>query len=176
MNSPDVIEILKTFKNTKFIFGDSKSKVDAINRDMELYNDWDIVLLASDDMTPIVKGYDNIIRNNMKNHYPDTDGVLWFNDGYQENRLNTLCILGKKYYDRFNYIYNPEYKSVWSDNEFMDVANLLGKQTYFNNVIIKHEHPDWGFGNRDHIHQENFTNVDYDRNIYLKNKSINFGL
>ena len=39
MNSPDVIEILKTFKNTKFIFGDSKSKVDAINRDMELYND-----------------------------------------------------------------------------------------------------------------------------------------
>ena len=176
MNSPDVIEILKTFKNTEFIFGDSKSKVDAINRDMELYNDWDIVLLASDDMTPIVKGYDNIIRNNMKTHYPDTDGVLWFNDGYQKNKLNTLCILGKKYYDRFKYIYNPEQKSVWSDNEFMDVANLLGKQTYFNDVIIKHEHPDWGFGNRDHIHQENFTNVDYDRNIYLKNKSINFGL
>ena len=176
MNSPDVIEILKTFKNTEFIFGDSKSKVDAINRDMELYNDWDVVLLASDDMTPIVKGYDNIIRNNMKTHYPDTDGVLWFNDGYQKNKLNTLCILGKKYYDRFKYIYNPEYKSVWSDNEFMDVANLLGKQTYFNDVIIKHEHPDWGFGNRDHIHQENFTNVDYDKNIYLKNKSINFGL
>ena len=176
MNSPDVIEILKTFKNTKFIFGDSKSKVDAINRDMELYNDWDIVLLASDDMTPMIKGYDNIIRNNMKTHYPDTDGVLWFNDGYQKNKLNTLCILGKKYYDRFKYIYNPEYKSVWSDNEFMDVANLLGKQTYFNDVIIKHEHPDWGFGNRDHIHQENFTNVDYDKNIYLKNKSINFGL
>jgi hypothetical protein len=176
MNSPDIIEILKTFKNTEVIFGDSKSKVDAINRDMELYNDWDIVLLASDDMTPIVKGYDNIIRNNMKTHYPDTDGVLWFNDGYQRNKLNTLCILGKKYYDRFNYIYNPEYKSVWSDNEFMDVANLLGKQTYFNNVIIKHEHPDWGFGNRDHIHQENFLNVDYDRNIYLKNKSVNFGL
>jgi hypothetical protein len=176
MNSPDVIEILKTFKNTEFIFGDSKSKVDAINRDMELYNDWDIVLLASDDMTPMIKGYDNIIRNNMKTHYPDTDGVLWFNDGYQKNKLNTLCILGKKYYDRFKYIYNPEYKSVWSDNEFMDVANLLGKQTYFNDVIIKHEHPDWGFGNRDHIHQENFTNVDYDKNIYLKNKSINFGL
>lgn len=176
MNSPDVIEILKTFKNTEFIFGDSKSKVDAINRDMELHNDWDIVLLASDDMTPIVKGYDNIIRNNMKIHYPDTDGVLWFNDGYQGNKLNTLCILGKKYYDRFNYIYNPEYKSVWSDNEFMDVANLLKKQTYFNNVIIKHEHPDWGFGNRDHIHQENFLNVNYDRNIYLKNKSVNFGL
>jgi hypothetical protein len=176
MNSPDVIEILKTFKNTEFIFDDSKSKVDAINRDIELYDDWDIVLLASDDMVPIVKGYDNIIRNNMKTYYPNTDGVLWFNDGYQEKRLNTLCILGKKYYKRFNYIYNPEYKSTWSDNEFMDVANLLRKQTYFNDVIIKHEHPDWGFGNRDQIHQENFINVDYDRNIYLKNKSINFGI
>ena len=26
-------------------------------------------------------------------HYPDTDGVLWFNDGYKGNKLNTLCIL-----------------------------------------------------------------------------------
>jgi hypothetical protein len=87
----------------------------------------------------------------MTEHYPDTDGVLWFNDGYQGNRLNTLCILGKKYYDRFNYIYHPDYISVWCDNEFMDVANLLGKQIYFDDIIIRHEHPDWGFGSRDYV-------------------------
>jgi hypothetical protein len=92
-------------------------------------------------MTPIVKGYDNIIRNNMKTHYPDTDGVLWFNDGYQGQNLNTLCILGRKYYQRFGYIYCPEYKSLWCDNEFMDQANLLGRQIYFHETIIKHEHP-----------------------------------
>ena len=75
-----------------------------------------IVLLASDDMIPMEKGFDNIIIDKMKNYYPDTDGVLWFNDGYQGDKLNTLCILGKKYYDRFGYIYNPEYISVLSDN------------------------------------------------------------
>jgi len=176
MNQPGVIDMFKEYKNLTYVYGESKSKIDAVNRDINIDDDWDIILLASDDMLPKVKGYDTIIRNKMNELYPDTDGVLWFNDGYQGNRLNTLCILGKKYYKRFNYIYNPEYKSVWSDNEFMDVANLLGKQTYFNNIIIKHEHPDWGFKNRDHIHQENFTNVDYDKNIYLKNKSINFGL
>ena len=92
MNNPDVIDILKTFKNIKYVYGDSKSKIEAVNRDMETETDWDILLLASDDMIPKVKGYDTIIRNKMKNTYPDTDGVLWFNDGHQGNKLNTLCI------------------------------------------------------------------------------------
>jgi hypothetical protein len=176
MNNPDVINILKTFENIKYIYGDSKSKIDAVNRDMETETDWDILLLASDDMIPKIKGYDTIIRNQMSKLYPDTDGVLWFNDGHQGNKLNTLCILGKKYYQRFNYIYQPEYKSLWADNEFMDVANLLGKQTYFPEIIIKHEHPDIGFGSRDTIHLDNSKNDYFDRNLYLKRKLINFEL
>ncbi len=79
----------------------------------------------------------------MIQYYPDTDGVLWFNDGFQKDRLNTLSILGKKYYDRFGYIYHPSYKSLWCDNEFTEVATKLGKQTYFEQIIIKHEHPLW---------------------------------
>jgi hypothetical protein len=176
MNQPGVIDMFKEYKNLTYIYGESKSKIDAINRDIDIDDDWDIILLASDDMVPKVKGYDTIIRNKMNELYPDTDGVLWFNDGNQGDRLNTLCILGKKYYKRFNYIYNPEYKSVWSDNEFMDVANLLGKQTYFNDVIIRHEHPDVGFGQRDTIHFDNIKNESIDKDVYLKRKSINFGL
>jgi hypothetical protein len=153
MNSSEVSDIFNTFKNVKFVYGNSNSKIHAINRDIELADEWDIVLLASDDMTPKVKGYDNIIRNKMKEFYPDTDGILWFNDGHQKIVSTLLCILGKKYYERFNYIYYPGYKSVWSDNEFMLVGNILKKQTYFDEVIIEHEHPDWGFGNRDGIHR-----------------------
>jgi hypothetical protein len=141
-----------------------------------MINDWDIFLLASDDMIPKVKGYDNIIRNKMKEFYPDTDGILWFNDGHQENRLNTLCILGKKYYDRFGYIYYPEYKSVWCDNEFMMVGDLLEKQTYFDEVIIEHEHPDWGYGKRDTIHRTNSENESHDRNLFTTRKNNNFYL
>ena len=176
MNPSDVEDIFNTFKNIKVVYGTSNSKIHAVNRDIELVNDWDIVLLASDDMTPKVKGYDNIIRNKMKEFYSDTDGILWFNDGHMGNTLNTLCILGKKYYDRFGYIYHPEYKSVWSDNEFMLVGNLLGKQTYFEQVIIEHEHPDWGYGSRDEIHQNNSKNENQDKLLFTKRKDNNFYL
>lgn len=176
MNNSDVIEMFKKYKNLTYVFGNSKSKVDAVNRDMDIINDWDILLLASDDMIPKVKGYDDVIRNNMKKYYPDTDGVLWFNDGYQQRKLNTLCILGREYYKRFNYIYNPEYKSVWCDNEFMDVANILKKQTYFDNVIIKHEHPDWGFGGQDIVHTLNSQNESSDKLIFFLRQQKNFNL
>ena len=176
MNNPDTLEILKTFKNTEVIIGNSTSKIDAVNRDIIIDNSWDIILLASDDMIPQIKGYDTIIIDKMKLIYPNTDGVLWFNDGFQETRLNTLCILGKKYYERFNYIYYPEYKSTWCDNEFMSVATILNKQTYFNEVIIKHEHPDWGYGNRDNIHNKNQNDLSYDNNLFVERKKNNFNL
>ncbi len=175
MNQPHVKEVISQYKNVKLCFGDNKTKIEAINNDLEGV-DFDIVLLASDDMTPMVQGFDTIIKERMVEHYPDTDGIVWFNDGYQGKKLNTLCILGKKYYDRFGYIYNPEYVSVWSDNEFMDVGNLLGKQTYFDEVIIKHEHPDWGFGKRDEVHLMNGKYESHDRTIYNRRKLINFGL
>lgn len=175
MNTELIKDVTTQWPNVKILYGDNTSKIQAINADLENV-EFDIVLLASDDMIPLIKGFDTIIKTKMAEHYPDTDGILWFNDGYQGNKLNTLCILGKKYYDRFNYIYNPEYISVWSDNEFMDVGNILGKQTYFEDVIIQHQHPDWGFGQRDIIHSMNAHHESHDNEIYLKRKAINFGL
>ena len=175
MKQDFVSEVISNYDNVKICWGGNKSKIEAVNADL---NDveFDILLLASDDMIPIVKGYDTIIKNKMNEHYPDTDGVLWFNDGYQGKKLNTLCILGKKYYDRFGYIYNPEYLSLWCDNEFMDVANILGKQTYFEQIIIQHQHPDWGFGSRDNTHTLNSKHESHDRNIYNNRKLHNFYL
>ena len=177
MNNTEVLKKLSNYKNIKVVIGLSKSKIDAVNRDLNNYNKhWDVVLLASDDMVPQIKGYDNIIRDNMMFNYVDTDGILFFNDGFQGNKLNTLCILGKKYYERFNYIYHPDYKSCWSDNEFMVVGNILKRQSYIDQVIIRHEHPDWGYGKNDFVHQKNVSDFNYDLNVYNTRKNINFGL
>lgn len=176
MNNDETFKKLNSYKNLNYYIGESKSKIDAVNRDVDKYDEWDIILLASDDMIPQVKGYDDIIREKMKEHFPDTDGVLWFSDGFQKQAINTLCILGKKYYQRFNYIYYPEYKSCFSDNEFTEVANKLNRQVYFDEVIIKHEHPIWGYGDKDKIHTDNVVNWQYDTSVYNKRKSINFGL
>jgi hypothetical protein len=80
----------------------SKSKIDAINRDVnECSFNWDVLVNISDDQVPIRVGWDEIIRHYM----PDNlDASLWFNDGNQD-RINTQEIIGKTYYKRFNYIY-----------------------------------------------------------------------
>jgi hypothetical protein len=138
----EVVGHLKSMHpNVDVRIGTSQNKIDAINRDMDTAPPFDIVLLASDDMIPMVRGYDNVIRAKMSQHYPDTDGVLWFNDGYAGQKLNTLVCCGRAYFQRFGFLYNPAYKSFYCDNEFMDAANALGKQTYFPDVIIKHLHP-----------------------------------
>ena len=124
--------------------GMSFGKIHAINRGVKYLqdDDWDIILLASDDMIPQIKGWDTNIINKMKEHYPDTDGVLWFYDGNRplNDNLNTLVCMGRKYFKRFGFIYNYHYETFYSDNEFQWVATFLEKQKYFEEVIIKHEH------------------------------------
>lgn len=177
-NTPAFKNVLNMWGNMTVIFGQSKSKIDAVNRDLNEYTgEWDVVLLASDDMHPVVKGYDEIILNDMAKYYGDTDGVLWYNDGFVGDKLNTLCILGRKYYERFNYIYHPDYVSLWCDNEFMDVANMLGKQQYIDRVIIEHRHPmNTRQTKMDALYSRNDRYFSSDKLTYLRRKENNFDL
>jgi hypothetical protein len=111
---------------------------------------WDIVILVSDDMIPLVKGYDDTIRNHMMSRFPDTMGILWFNDGCQEEKLNTLCIYGRKFYERQGYMYHPDYKSLFCDTELTDLCRTDYKNIcmYSSFCIIRHEHPGTGFADR----------------------------
>ena len=175
MKQPYVVDKLSGMDNVNMVFGDSKTKIAACNADMTGVN-FDIVLLASDDMIPQVRGYDTIIKEAMEDYFPDTDGVLWFNDGYQGRAMNTLCILGKKYYDRFGYIYHPDYISLWCDNEFTVVANMLGRQKYFEQVIIQHQHPAAGFGENDNLYNENDKYNNIDMTTFMRRQQNRFGL
>ena len=102
-------------------FGISTGKINAVNRDVNEFTEtWDILLNISDDQRPIVKGYDNIIRNAMPD---DLDASIWYSDG--QPRVCTQEILGYNYYKRFSYIYHPAYKSLFCDNESLPVVNCL---------------------------------------------------
>jgi len=173
--------VMKFHDCISVVIGPSFGKIHAINRDIPDPKTFDILLLASDDMIPQVQGYDDIIRQRMSEHFLDRDGVLFFNDGYAKYNLNTLVICGSKYYSRFGYIYNPEYKSLWCDNEFMDEANRLGRQVYFHDVIIKHEHPANNKNSiinklKDDIYMVNEQYYDIDNQIYYKRKKYGFHL
>lgn len=159
-------------QNIFFYYGNSKTKVQAINADMQHHQDFKILLLASDDMTPVQKGYDKIIYDDMLKHYPNLDGALHYNDGRVGNRLLTLSIMGKKMYDYFGYIYHPSYISVFCDNEFHDSVYALQKCVYIDNVIIKH---DWvNYTGQDALHKRNESYYRQDGRTYDRRKRINF--
>jgi hypothetical protein len=177
MNNNETIDRLSSYDNLAYYFGERKNKVFAINRDMEKSNGWDILLLASDDMTPVVDSYDDIIVEAFMKYYPDGDGVLHYPDGLN-NKLNTIPIMGRKYYERFNYIYNPVYYTWYCDDELMQVAQLLGRHTFINKIIIRHDHVHSGRSPKDQLWRENESGAwkRHDGAIFRDRRSKRFGL
>jgi hypothetical protein len=172
MNNKNMISDMGKYKNLKIYFGDNKTKIEAINADID--NDFDILLLASDDMLPIKVGYDDVIRKLFENNFPDGDGTLWFNDGVRGKSLNTLSIMGKKYYDRFGYIYHPSYKSLYCDNEFTEVSKSLNRVIYIDECIIAHLHPNTDISLKDELYERNDAFLNEDMETYIKRYKNNF--
>jgi len=120
--------------------GNHKNKIEAVNSGIKTEMEFDILVLISDDMIPMMLGYDDIIAQKMQEYWPDLDGALNFFDGkYSNPTCCTLSIMGKKLYDRFGYIYHPSYKSVFCDNEYTEEAARAGKMVWINECIIKHD-------------------------------------
>jgi hypothetical protein len=168
MNNKEVKKLLDGYKNLKYYFGNSKTKIEAVNNDMQDL-DFDILLLASDDMIPQIKGYDTIIKNDMKKYYPTKDGILWYFDGFNKS-VNTLSIMGVEYYKKNNYLYYPMYRSFFCDTEQTILAQKLNKITFIDNTIIKHLHPDNTkdlHKSYDNTYKEN-DGYDYDKKVFIK--------
>lgn len=156
--------------------GNSKTKIMACNADVNEYKgDWDIILLVSDDMRCVRQGWDEIIRKKMTELYPDTDGCLWMHDNSKQRLICTLSCMGRAYYNRFLFIYNPEYSSFFCDNEYTDIARSLNKITFIENPIASHDHPSWQPGIKsDALYLRNNRYWRIDEAIYLKRKSEGF--
>lgn len=131
LNRPEVIDRIMTYPNVSIEWGVSESKVHAINRSFPDY-DYDVLICWSNDMFATFYGIDDVMRDYFHHiinnhgddflaHFPEMDAKEW---------LNVLYIASKKYYQKFNYIYHPSYKSLWCDNESMEVAKRLGKYHY----------------------------------------------
>lgn len=173
----EFLEKVSSYKKVIIVVGNSTSKIDAINRDVNDINyDWDILVNFSDDQEFITKGFDDLIRIQMQSRFGGTDGVLHFKDKNNEDKLMTLSIIGKEYYKRFNYIYHPSYKSLWCDNEAMIVAKKLEKYLFVDEVIFNHNHPAYKKADNDaqYLLTESFYGIDGDN--FKKRQEINFNL
>jgi hypothetical protein len=170
MNNLEMIKFMASKSGINWNIGESKNKIEAINNSIDTFG-FDILVVVSDDMTPVVEGFDDIIASNMKEYFPDLDGALAYKDDIRDDQLITLTIMGRKLYDFFGYIYHPDYKSVWCDNEFTDEVNRMGKVKYIPQTIIKHEWMKYG---HDALYERNGVDFFQDKATYLYRKERGF--
>ena len=163
---------------SEIYYGNSTNKIEAVNADISNVDwPWEMIVLISDDMVPQVKGYDDVLRTHMVANFADTDGILWVNDGTQEDKLNTISIMGRKMYDSFGYLYHPAYKSLFCDTEFTDLCKgpLASKCTYIPYMLIRHEHPGTGFPQRnDALYMRNNSFWYTDLTTYISRKQYEY--
>lgn len=169
MNNPPIIKRIKEYKNISIVWGKSESKVHAINRDMPPYP-FDILLVLSDDMAFNFYGFDELIRMQFK------DGLDWLihlPDQDEKDRLATMYIAGKAFFDRFGWIYNPVYKSLFCDTELMEIAKELGRYKYVDVPgVISHLLPAYGHLPSDQLWREQQQiGWTVDQKTYLSRKS-----
>jgi hypothetical protein len=179
MNNDEVKARIKTYPNAFVIYGESQSKIHAINRDFDIEGEWsdfDILICMSDDMRFNLYGFDDVVRVDQNAIFPDFDGLLHYYDADTKGALATMYIAGRKFFDRFGYIYHPSYKSLWCDNEIEECAKLLGKWHYTGYMIYQHLNPAYG-----HLERDDMFNVQQgywgeDERNYYERKSRNFDL
>ena len=181
MNNAEMRAFLDdTAKRVSLIYhyGDSKTKIEAVNADLE-GEDADILLLASDDMVPQIECYDDVIATDMMKYFPEFDGALNYNDGLRKEKrqdLMTLAVLGWRLYEEWGYIYHPGYISLYADQEQTEVCRRTGRLVDLPQCIIKH---DWPLhAERDALMQRNENDAMYTRDgAYFKyRKKWRFGL
>lgn len=169
MNS-DELMLIAWDKSVNIKIGTSKNKIDAINRDVPK-SGWDILVNLSDDQIFTRKGFDKVIAEHCTN-----STFLHLPDGYVNERLATMSIMSKAYYDMFGYIYHHDYASLWCDNEAMEVAQALGCYKYVNEHIFTHEHPAWTGEKPDAQLEHTQKFYRQDERTYRKRKSLGFPL
>lgn len=160
------------FPNTTIFYSKSDSKVHAVNRDIEKADsNWDIIVVMSDDMRFNIYGFDELIRQEFRTHGLDT--LLHVPDQDAKTALATMYIAGRDYYKMFGYIYHPDYKSLFCDNEVMDVAKKLGKYRYANILgMITHLNPAYGHLPKDEMFlKQQEIGWSQDQQTYTRRKS-----
>ncbi len=172
MCDPEVVTRLNTYKNLSYYFGESKNKIDAINKNLDKLPYFHILVNMSDDQQFLVNGFDNIIRNDMKESCSDLDMFLHYPDSHAGSRLPTMSIMGVTYFKRSGVIYRPEFSNVYCDNFAFDEAKYLNKYKFINKTIFDHFHPAWGMAEMDEQYKKTEAPEGYelDRQTYLKLK------
>jgi hypothetical protein len=168
----DIIYALKKPDNVLFhlMVGVNSSAIEAINKAAE-ESENNLLIVVSDDFDCFPK-WDEWLLDKLGDN---KDFIVKTNDGIQE-RLITLPIMDRAYYNRFGYIYYPEYKHMFCDTEMTDVGHILGRVIDLQDKDHQflHKHYTAGFMQKDEINEKNDSTWNQGEILYNSRKSQNF--
>lgn len=179
MNKQEVVDRIMEYKNIEIRWGLSDSKIHAVNRHIPEEYDFDIIIVHSDDMVFTQYGFDTMIRVDMITHFPEMDGLLHYPDQDAGSALATMYIAGRKWWEyRHKKIYHPSYKSLFCDNEEMEVAIRMGKYKYCGYPINFHLNPAYENNKmpRDEMFNRQQDDWNEDEKNFFERKGQNFFL
>lgn len=153
----------------RIIIDNNKSAIEAINSAAE-YATGNIFVIISDDFD-CPEHWDTLLLEALNGK---SDFCAKTNDGHQD-WLITLPIMDRKYYERFGYVYNPDYKHMFADLEMTSVAWMLGRYIELP-LTFKHNHYSLTGQQPDAINRKNNATWGQGQMMFKKRLSQNFGI
>lgn len=151
------------------IRNDNKSAIEAINNAAKIATG-DILMVVSDD-TWCFPAWDKILLEHLLEH---SDYCAKTNDGLQPT-LITMPIMDRVYYERYGYIYHPDYAHMFCDQELTSVAIMTGK--YINiPLLFPHLHYSAGLSQKDELNSRNDATWHQGQTLFNERMAKNFGI
>lgn len=169
--APNFFSLVDTADHCKIIVNKNRSAVDAINRAAEQIQFCDILMVVSDDSESSVSWPDKIHQAKPKH---SNDWILKVQDGIQP-WIITMPIMGRDYYNRFGYIYHPDYLHMFCDTELTCVADITGKKIV-STALFPHKHYSVTKTQPDAIAKRNDATWAQGEKLFLERYKRNFDL
>ena len=167
--SLDNDDIQGTLYEGNCIYNNNRSAIDAINKASEIATG-DLFVVVSDDFN-CPEHWDSLLIWGLQGK---SDYCVKTQDGLQPT-LMTLPIMDRVYYERFGYIYHPDYKHMFSDQEMTAVAHMLGKVITLP-LVFPHNHYSTGKFERDAVTLRNNATWQQGERVFNERLKSNFGI
>lgn len=147
----------------------NRSAVDAINAAAKK-STGDILIVVSDDFD-CPYNWDELIVKEIEGK---TDWILKTQDGIQE-WIITMPIMDRVYYNRFGYIYHPDYLHMFCDTEITCVADLTDRKIE-SKLLFPHNHYTTGRFKKDSVSEKADKTWAQGEQVFLNRYKNKFGL
>jgi glycosyltransferase involved in cell wall biosynthesis len=134
-----------------------------------------VIVCVADDWEPPPHWDTELLRT-----IPDIDGEFVIEvsvGGEADNRrLLPFSVLSRKRYERFGYVFHPDYYGLFADDEFTDVARRDGVVIDARHLMFPHHHFTTGASPMDEIYarQNNWAVIQNGCELYQRRKESGF--